>query len=253
MEFIIFKIEIENKEMSNFTLTGRPEDESTMSVKEALTETETENLICIQESLPELQAMDLAFSNGIVQLQSARTNIDREIAAFDVLDRFLYDPAGVQKVDQYNLQLNTVIGTTDLNPVNSAMALGTKAILETVRFAKEADPSFELFDLETRITNLESETLGLTAEKNRLDFETQLSNEVVLLSQQVEKKHNDLQTNLQRYNQTVIRRSGNVERTFNIINSLNIPLPETSNVTPTDLEAKAGYNTFLFLTSCLKT
>jgi hypothetical protein len=234
------------------TLTGRPEPQSTVSVKEFVTESEIENLICIQESLPELQAMDLAFANGIEQLQSARTNIDREIAAFDVLDRFLYDPSGVQKVDQYNLQLNTVIGTTDLNPVNSAIALGTKAILETVRFARESDPTFELLDAENRLDNLETETLGLAAEKNRLEFETQLSNEVVLLSQQVEKKHSDLQTNLQRYNQTVIRRSGNVERTFNIINSLNIPLPETSNTTPSDAEAKAGHNTFLFLTSCLK-
>lgn len=234
------------------TLTGRPEDTSTVSVKEFVTESEIENLICIQESLPELQAMDLAFANGIEQLQSARINIDREIAAFDVLDRFLYDPSGVQKADQYNLQLNTVIGTTDLNPVNSAIALGTKAILETVRFAREADPTFELLDAENRLDNLETETLGLTAEKNRLEFETQLSNEVVLLSQQVEKKHSDLQTNLQRYNQTVIRRSGNVERTFNIINTLNIPLPETSNTTPSEAEAKAGHNTFLFLTSCLK-
>jgi DNA repair exonuclease SbcCD ATPase subunit len=238
-------------ENMNF-LTGRPESNSTVSVKEFVSETDNENLLCIQESLPELQAMDLAFANGIEQLQSARTNIDREISAFDVLDRFLYDPSGVQKVNQYRSQLNSVIGTTDLNPVNSAMALGTQAVLEMVRFAKEVDPGFELSDIETRVSQLESETESLTAERNKVEFESQLSQEVVLLAQQVEKKHDDLQTNLRRYNRTVISRSGNVERTFQIINSLNLPLPQTSNVTPSETEAKAGHNTFLFLASCMR-
>ena len=234
------------------TLVGRPEDNSTMSVKELLSEDEVTNLSGVQSNFELLQCMDLSFTNANQQIVSARRNIDRENSAFNILDTFLYDPNNIQKIDQYRSQLSSVIGTTDLNPVNSSMALGTKAVLEAVKFAKDADPGFQISDLETRLTNLETENQELAAEKNFLEFETQLSNEVVILSNTVESKHTTLQTNLNKYSRDVIQRNPLVERTFRIINSLDIPLPHTSNVNPTELEARAGHNTLLFLTSCMR-
>jgi len=239
--------------MSNsVTLVGRPEDQSIMSVKDFLSEEEIANLSDIQSNFELLQCMDLSFTNANQQIVSARQNIDRENSAFNILDQFLYDPNNVQKIDQYRSRLSSVIGTTDLNPVNSSMALGTKAVLEAVKFAKEADPRFELSELETRLANLESENQELVAEKNVLEFETQLSNEVVILSKTVESKHTTLQSNLNKYSRDVVQRNPLVERTFRIISSLDIPLPHTSNVNPTELEAKAGHNTLLFLTSCMR-
>jgi hypothetical protein len=102
------------------------------------------------------------------------------------------------------------------------------------------------------LANLESENQELVAEKNVLEFETQLSNEVVILSKTVESKHTTLQSNLNKYSRDVVQRNPLVERTFRIISSLDIPLPHTSNVNPTELEAKAGHNTLLFLTSCMR-
>jgi hypothetical protein len=233
-------------------LLGKPEDQSTMGVREILSEEEVSNFTGLETDFELLQSMDLSFSNAIQQVVSARQNIDREISSFKILDDFLYDPNNVQKIDQYRNRLATTIGTTDLNPVNSSMALGTQAVLEIVKFAKEADPQFQVLDLEQKLTNLETEAVELTAESNLLEFQTQLSGEVVVLAKNVETKHETLQSNLAKYSKDVIRRNPMVERTFKIISSLDLPLPHTSNVHPTELEARAGHNTLIFMTSCLR-
>jgi len=235
------------------TLIDRPEDKSVMNTKELLSDSDLDNLLGVRDNFEELQSMDTVFTNAIQQITSARQNIDREIASFNILDQFIYDPDNIQKVDEYRSQIQTVVGTTDLNPVNSAMALGTKAVLEAVRFAKEVDPRFELSDLETRVETLQEENDLLTGERNRLEMESAMVAEVVVLAQQVETKHSTLQTNLKRYTQEVQQRSSTVERTFRVINSLNLPLPTNPGVDPSEQEARAGHNTLLFMTSCMRT
>jgi hypothetical protein len=238
-------------------LVGHPEKQSIANVSELISLSDLNNLIELSTDYENLQAMDLEFTNANQSIGSARQNIDTEIAAFDVLDRFLYDPDPIDKVDEYSAELNSVIGTTDLNPVNSVMAFGSKAVIDSVKFIKENDPEFELSSYETRIDELGIENSQLTAERNTLTIHKDFSNTVVNLAKDVEVKHETLQENLEKYREEVKLRSNNVERTFSIINSLNISssgsLVPTNNVNLSELEARASHNLFLFTTACLKT
>lgn len=237
--------------MNRPTALGRLENQSTMGVREYLTPTDAENLDCINQEYENLQAINFEFQNAIQGIQSARQNIDREISSFNVLDQFLYDEQGVEKVEQYSQQIDQLINTVDLNPVNSSMALGTKAILDAVKYAKDADPNFQIMNLENRIGVLESDILEKGAEKNTLEMKTAFSNVVVDLSKDVESKHITLLQGIDRYTREVKNRSGNVERTFQIINNINLP-QVTNLVTPSNIEAEAGKNLFLFMSSCLR-
>lgn len=237
-------------------LTGAPEQHSVANVSELLSPADVDNLIGLQTDYDNLQAMDLEFTQAIQSIGSARENIDQEIAAFDVLDRFLYDPDPVNKVEEYSTALDSVIGTTDLNPVNSVMALGTKVVIDSVKFIKENDPEFELSNYDSRIEELGVQNSVLTAEKNTLSLQTDFSNTVVNLAKDVEVKHETLQENLEKYREEVKLRSNTVERTFNIINSLNLSsnssLFPVNNTNLSELEARASHNLFLFTTACLK-
>lgn len=243
-----FQKVIEN--MSNFTAVGINQEQSSSDVRDYLTPMELSDLIGLQVDFENLQGIDQAFTEGLQAITSARQTIDIEIQAFNILDQFLYDPQGVSRVDFWISSLDNVMNTTELNPVNSAIAFGTKSILEIVKFIKTTDPSFQLSGNENRISELEAENQVLQAEKNTIELETNFSSIVVNLAQTVNHKHTQLQNQFQRYRSDVVARSPHVERLTSIINSVNIPsvnLFETN-----EIEIKARENLLSFWTDCLR-
>lgn len=236
--------------MNNFTVVGRNQEQSVSNVRDYITPMELSDLIGLQIDFENLQGIDQAFTEGLQDISSARQTIDVEIQAFDILDRFLYDPEGVSRVDFWISSLDNAMNSTELNPVNSAIAFGTKSILEVVKFIKTADPDFQLNGNENRISELETENQVLQAENNTIELETNFSNMVVNLAQTVNHKHTQLQTQFQRYRSDVVARSPHVERLTSIINSVSIP--SINRFDTNNLEIKARENLLSFWTDCLK-
>jgi hypothetical protein len=237
--------------MSKFTLVGRLEEESVGNIQDYLTPMELSSLNNLQVDFENLQNIDSEFTNAIQAINSARQTIDSEIDAFNVLDGFLYDDNGLSRIDFWLTAINNVLDVTELNPVNSVMAFGTKAVLETVKFIKTNDPGFQLSSYETRIGELESEREVLQAEKNTLTMETEFSNVVVNLANTVHRKHDQLQTSINRYQTDIVKRSPHVERFTSIINSLNIH-PPLSTLESSEIEKTGRENLLSFWTECLK-
>jgi hypothetical protein len=237
--------------MERFTFVGRLEEESIGNVQDYLTPSELSSLIGLQTDFENLQNIDEEFTSANQSLISARQNIDSEINAFNILDGFLYDENGLSRIDFWLSSINNVLNVTELNPVNSVMALGTKAVLEVVKYIKTNDPEFELSSYETRISEIELENQVLKGKKNTLIMETDFSKVVVNLANTVQKKHEQLQKNLIGYHKDIVNRSPHVERFTSIINSLNIH-PPINTLEMSEVEKKGRENLLNFWTECLK-
>lgn len=203
-------------------IVDAPENESIMDIKQLNTQSDMDTISELRSHWDELQQMDLSLTEGIKFIDSSKDNLDSEIKSFDLLDRFLNDPLGFSKIDQYINELNEIIENVELNAVTSSIALSTIGTFELFKYILQTNPDFNPALLPQYIQEVQEDKAGLMSELLTAESETALSSRTLEYAKTVLDKKIEFQEKLKRYNEDVVSRTPHLDRHQNIVHNTGV-------------------------------
>lgn len=232
-----------------------------MDVRQLLMPGELETMVEIQANRAELEIMDTELTNAIEYLEESTANIDREISSFRLLDRFLYDPLGFEKLDEYIEELHELIDTADLNAVTSAMALSALATFEMFKQIRDTVPGFDPSLLPQYLEEAQLAKAGAMAELMVAESEFEYGRETLEYARKTLEKKFTFQDRLKSYNDQVVARAPHLFRQHAIVDSTGVvdifaAKPERAGINAqifeSDVHTRAAENMVEFTLECAR-
>lgn len=242
-------------------IVGALEAESIMDVRQMLMPGELEKMVEIQSHRAELEIMDTELTNAIQYLDESSANIDREIESFKLLDQFLYDPIGFEKIEEYIDTLHNLIDNSDLNAVTSAMALSALATLEMFKQIRDTVPGFNPALLPQYLEEAQLAKAAAMSELMIAESEFDYGRETLDYAKKTLEKKFTFQERLKSYNETVVSRAPHLFRQHAIVESTGVidiysVKPEKAGIDTqifeADVHTKAAENTVEFTLECAR-
>jgi len=242
-------------------IVGAPEDESVMDVRQLLMPGELEAMEEIQSHRAELEIMDEELSRAIQYIDESAANIDREITSFRLLDQFLYDPLGFEKIDEYIETLHTLIDTSDMNAVTSAMALSTLGTFEMFKHIRDTIPGFNPELLPQYLEEAQLAKAAAMSELMVAESEFNYGRETLDYAKKTLQKKLTFQEKLKGYNEQIVSRAPHLFRQHAIVDSTGVvdifaAKPEKAGIDTqifeSDVHTRAAENTVEFTLECAR-
>lgn len=197
-------------------IVGDEETRSVVKTRQMITSLDSEALGEIAGYESELREMLAAFEGAILELTSATGNLNSEILAFNILDRFLYDPNALQNIDFYFDLLEEAMQTSNLNSVTSAIALSAHGILDLFRQILEKNPAYDLSQAGRLLEEIRLEKEALEHEIEVEKARAAEAERIRQLSHLVEETHARLTEDIEAYHTAEISENGWVSRATSI-------------------------------------
>lgn len=243
-------------------IVGAPENESVMDVRQLLLPGDLENMSEIMSDREELEIMNRELTDAIDYLDESTENIDREISSFRLLDRFLYDPLGIEHLEDYITELHELIDTSDLNAVTSSIALSTLGTLEMYKQIRDTIPGFDPALITQYLDEAQQAKAMAMTELMVVESEVSFGTDTLNYARKTLEKKITFKERLKSYNDQVVARAPHLFRHHNIVNSTGLidifsSKPEISvintQIFESDVNSKAAENMVEFTLECART